>query len=78
MHVQREPEPPSARAELQIPAGLEALILACLAKDPADRPQTADAVRARLDTVGLEQPWTAARARAWWDAHRPAADTAGD
>ena len=35
------PTPPSARSEMPIPRGLDRLILSCLAKDPAERPQSA-------------------------------------
>ena len=40
-HVNDQPAPPSARSPFQIPARLEALILQCLAKDPAERPASA-------------------------------------
>jgi hypothetical protein len=40
-HLQAVPVPPSARAELPIPAALEQLVLACLARKPEDRPQAA-------------------------------------
>ena len=70
-HVHATPVPPSQRSELAIPPTLEEMILACLAKDRADRPPTADALAALLAAVPLAQPWTAERAAAWWDAHRP-------
>ena len=73
MHIQQEPEPPSRRTELAIPPDLEALVLACLAKDPDARPQTADELDARLSSLQLAREWTAVRAREWWAAHRPAA-----
>jgi eukaryotic-like serine/threonine-protein kinase len=72
MHIQQEPEPPSRRTELAIPPDLEALVLACLAKDPDARPQTADELAARLSSLQLPREWTAVRAREWWAAHRPA------
>jgi eukaryotic-like serine/threonine-protein kinase len=74
MHVHKEPEPPSRRTRLAIPADLEAIVLACLAKDPAARPQTADELAARLASVRLEREWTGERAREWWDKHRPAGE----
>jgi len=74
MHVHREPEPPSRRARSPIPYELEALVMACLSKQPADRPQTADELAARLAAVPLAQEWTADRAQEWWDRHRPAGD----
>jgi serine/threonine protein kinase len=35
-HVNDQPVPPSARSPFQIPTRLEALVLQCLAKDPAE------------------------------------------
>jgi serine/threonine-protein kinase len=72
MHVHREPEPPSQRSGRAIPAELEALVLACLAKDPDDRPQSADELASRLQGLPVALLWTPARARDWWDAERPA------
>jgi hypothetical protein len=74
MHVQREPEPPSQRTELAIPTELESIVLDCLAKDPGDRPQTADQLAAQLAAVPLARDWSDDRAREWWDRHRPAGD----
>lgn len=51
--LQAEPEPPSNSVPSPIPAGLERLVLACLAKDPADRPPQ----RSRA----LGGPWRSAR-----------------
>jgi hypothetical protein len=70
MHVHSPPEPPSLRAAAPIPAALERIVLACLSKDPAGRPQTAEALAAWLDEIPLERPWTAERARGWWAANR--------
>lgn len=77
MHVHSEPEPPSRRTDLPIPAELEAIVLDCLAKKPGHRPQTADELAARLASVPLAREWTARRAREWWDRHRPAGDGVG-
>jgi serine/threonine-protein kinase len=68
-HINEEPAPPSRRSELTIPPELDALILRCLSKDPSDRPQTGDELRAALDAVPLNEPWTRARARKWWHEH---------
>jgi serine/threonine-protein kinase len=70
-HVNTPPDPPSARTEDAIPAELDALVLACLAKDRAARPQSARDLLRRLDAIPVPQPWTDARARDWWDAHLP-------
>jgi hypothetical protein len=72
MHVSREPERLSRRTSLPIPAELEAIVLDCLAKDPADRPQTADELAARLAAVPVPREWSGLRAREWWDRNRPA------
>jgi len=71
-HVQTTPAPPSARTELAIPAALDEIILACLAKDPAERPQTARELAGLLGTVELNTEWTEERARRWWALHQPA------
>jgi serine/threonine-protein kinase len=50
--VQSEPEPPAARRpDLDIPAALNGLILACMAKLPGNRPQSAQALAAELDRI---------------------------
>ena len=48
-HVQTPPTPPSQRTELPIPRELDELVLACLEKDPNQRPQDAE----RLLRAGL-------------------------
>ena len=51
LHVQQPPIPPSERTGNPIPAELERVILACLAKNPADRPQSASELSAALAAV---------------------------
>jgi serine/threonine-protein kinase len=72
-HAQTPPTPPSRRGELAIPADLEQLVLDCLEKDPADRPQSARELAARLAACrhGRDE-WTPERAERWWGAHAPA------
>jgi tRNA A-37 threonylcarbamoyl transferase component Bud32 len=67
-HVQDQPIPPSRRTEISIPADLETVVMACLAKDPADRPQTAGELDARLAECSVE-PWTSEQAEEWWRLH---------
>jgi eukaryotic-like serine/threonine-protein kinase len=71
LHVHREPDPPSRRTSRPIPAELEEIVLACLAKNPAGRPRTADELAERLASVNTSEEWTAARARMWWEENRP-------
>ena len=72
-HAHTAPTPPSQRSELPIPPDLDALVLACLAKDPADRPQTARELSRRLANVSCESEWSDERAREWWSAPPSAA-----
>jgi serine/threonine-protein kinase len=71
-HLHQAPVPPSERAGRAIPAQLEALIISCLAKDPADRPQSAEEVRAALTSLSDVGQWTEEDAHAWWERHGPA------
>ena len=74
-HAHTPAEPPSTRTEIPVPPELDALVLSCLAKDPALRPQSARDLLQRLDAIPLERGWTEARARKWWNEHLPS--TAG-
>jgi serine/threonine-protein kinase len=68
-HLHQEPEPLSARG-LAVPAELEAVVLACLHKDPARRPQTAAELRRRVEACPVD-PWDSAKALAWWREYQP-------
>ena len=70
-HVHTTPVAPSARTSQPIAPALERLVLACLSKDPADRPQTAGELSRRLAEVESAEPWSEARAREWWTRHQP-------
>ena len=70
-HAQTMPLPPSARTEWPIPPALDGLVLACLEKDPANRPQSASELARRLGEIAVDETWTDARARDWWTMHRP-------
>jgi eukaryotic-like serine/threonine-protein kinase len=66
-HLHQQPEPLSARGVV-VPADLEALVLECLKKDPAERPASAAELERRLQACAVE-PWDGERARSWWLAH---------
>jgi serine/threonine-protein kinase len=68
-HMSEPPSPPSRCST--VPAALDDLVLRCLAKKPADRPQTAEDLATALAAVPLASPWTPERAQAWWDANLP-------
>ena len=71
-HVRDEAVPASQRTELPIPPELDAIILDCLAKDPAARPQTAAELTRRLAAIQFPQPWSCERGHDWWQLHREA------
>jgi serine/threonine-protein kinase len=68
-HAGTAPVPPSERTELPIPPALDALVLSCLAKDPADRPPTARDLSRRLASIDCGGVWSEERAREWWKQH---------
>lgn len=70
-HINEAPVPPSRRIELAIPPAMDDLVLACLAKKPADRPASAGEVARRLAAAIGGDAWTPLRAQAWWERHRP-------
>jgi eukaryotic-like serine/threonine-protein kinase len=69
MHLQAAPVPPSNRTELPIPRELDAIVLACLEKDPRHRPQDAAAVLDMLLRVRTSDSWDNELARVWWERH---------
>jgi serine/threonine protein kinase len=70
MHVREMPQPPSARGGITVSPDLEALLLICLAKRPADRPNHAAELLHRLQTCEFPDRWTPADAARWWEDQR--------
>jgi serine/threonine-protein kinase len=67
-HLHTPPVPPRDRVPA-VPADLEAVILRCLAKEPAERFADADALARALAACGDAGGWTEEHAAAWWSAH---------
>ena len=57
--------------ELSIPRELELVLMACLEKNPVNRPSSAFELESRLAVIRCEASWTEDRARAWWETHAP-------
>jgi serine/threonine-protein kinase len=71
-HLSQPPAPFASRGA-SIPPALEAVVLACLDKQPDRRPQSAGELRRRLDACDVE-PWRAEQAARWWSDHRAILD----
>ncbi len=68
-HVKATPPKISEISEVSIPPQLEAVVMRCLEKDRSDRFVTAEALEAALREIAFEEPWTQAKALAWWELH---------
>lgn len=67
-HLTAEPVPPR-HIDPEIDEDLEAVILACLAKNPDERPRSAADLSARLASCRAAGSWTAETAARWWAKH---------
>ncbi len=72
MHLKQDPVRPGERLGKELPRDLEDLVMACLAKDPDDRPQDAEELSERLGACADAVNWNAALAKAWWEARESA------
>jgi serine/threonine-protein kinase len=93
MHAHQKPVPPSkrlaslaegrqtARNKQPIHEELEALVMACLDKNPNRRPQTARELADALSSLRFQTPWDEDAAELWWTQHEgppPAARRTAD
>jgi len=68
-HIEEKPAAPSSKTDHPIPASLDNVVLACLAKDPASRTPSALALADAL--LGAEREverWDDSQAASWWKA----------
>jgi serine/threonine-protein kinase len=72
-HLHERPKALSSRGVV-VPEKLEALVLACLEKDPARRPQSAAELRRQLEACNVEE-WSTQSARNWWLEHQAELDS---
>jgi serine/threonine-protein kinase len=66
-HLRELPEPPSQHRP-DVSPDLEAVVLRCLAKDPADRFEHAKQLDDALAACACASDWDQERARSWWTA----------
>jgi serine/threonine protein kinase len=76
-HVE-QPPPLVSQQRRDVPPELDRIIARCLAKNPDERPASAQELADLLSTVPVpdNERWTEAACRAWWNASLPE-DTAG-
>ncbi len=65
-HLQTAPEPLSKRLGRAVPPELENLVLSCLAKDPAERPESARALAKAFAACPGVPAWNESEAEGWW------------
>ncbi len=68
-HLKNVPDPPSVRLGQPVSASLEALLMRCLAKSPADRPHDAAELLQGFEACTIQGKWTTTDATAWWASH---------
>ncbi len=70
-HSKDKPSPPSSRTELEVPQGLERVIMQCLEKDPMSRPPDARALSKMLGDAAPKGHWSEDAVAEWWRLHGP-------
>jgi serine/threonine protein kinase len=68
-HVSTIPIPPSERLGAPVSKELEAVLLSCLEKSRAKRPQTARDLASMLTKCPTATSWSVDEADAWWGRH---------
>jgi serine/threonine-protein kinase len=68
-HLHTAPVPIAEKCRAALAPDLAALVMECLAKDPAARPQSAEQVLERLQSCADGKTWSTREARAWWKEH---------
>jgi eukaryotic-like serine/threonine-protein kinase len=71
-HLKETPLPPGARVGKTFDPELESLLMRCLEKDPAARPQSAREMAQALAATRLAEQWTLPQRAAWWTEQRKA------
>jgi len=69
-HVHDAPTPLHEVTAFEMSPALESAIAKCLAKNPKERPQSAEVFEQMLAAIPFDRPWTNARARESWSQSR--------
>jgi serine/threonine protein kinase len=70
-HAHQQPTPIADRVDTTAHPGLAALIMTCLAKDPAGRPSTALELGRAIAALGIESEWSEEDIAWWWHEYFP-------
>jgi len=70
-HLQSEPIPLASRLKTPLPAGLDELVMRCVARRPEQRPPSMSALRAELQALVCSDAWTEEDATDWWARYVP-------
>jgi serine/threonine-protein kinase len=70
MHLHYRPIPPSQRTGREIPSDLEEVLMSCLEKNPANRPQSAEIMSEMLARCTEFNDWNEKEAQKWWSENR--------
>jgi serine/threonine-protein kinase len=73
-HLHSTPLPPSQRVQAPVDGALEAILLECLAKEPAQRPASAKRLGERLAAARSGSGLSPAAIEEWWQRVKPARD----
>ena len=65
-HSNETPVPVSQRAKQPVPAELEKVVMACLEKNPEDRPRDAQVLAGQIDGLDITRLWTHEQKAEWW------------
>ena len=70
-HIRTAPRAPSAVAKQPVPEDLDQIVLACLQKEPEQRPASAGELWRMLGDCSVAGRWTPESAERWWREHVP-------
>jgi serine/threonine-protein kinase len=70
-HLLTPPDRPSVRLSRELPEDLDSLVERCLAKDPDQRPASAEMLETEVRALSCFGKWSRAEAERWWTDNGP-------